>query len=757
MEQLHVVGTDTARLGGGEIVTGAADYVADVALPGMLTGALLYPPVPCARIVRIDASRARALPGVAAVLTHADVPGKNTYYYDGQDDQPLLVADAVRYQGDIIAAVAAADAATAHAALEAIEVEYEPVAGIFDPIAAMRPDSPSVWPDRANVHEHLIIDRGDVAAGFAAADVIVENEYSTQRIEHAFLEPEGAVATVDGAGVMVVHSATQAPHNDRMQIARALGVGEHRVRVITPHIGGAFGGKQECHVQIHAALLANVTGRPVRIVRSREESIRTHVKRHPIRVQYKTGATRDGLITAIDVSAVGDTGPYVNAGAEVMSVLAATVSGPYSVPNAHVEVLTVFTNNPIAGAMRGFGIPQGAFACEQQMDLVAAAVGLDPLDIRLRNSVATGTYLPSGAQIREGSPATMCLEAAAERSGWHQRHTVERRPAAHLRRGWGMASGLKTVGMGRGFPDVAELTVEMASDASVIVRTGASELGQGAHTVLAQMVAEELGVGLDAIRVITPDTDRTPDAGPSCASRVTYVSGQAARAATAQICFSLRQAAATIADRPAEEMELRTGYVEAAGEQLMPIGSAAAAAHDANLPLHADGFYTMEYPGERPDFGYPHASEVFSFGTQVAQVLVDIETGEIVVESLTLVHDAGRVINPGGALGQLEGGAAMGLGYALLEELHTADGVTLNDTLESYLIPTAMDVPPLNVEVVEVPEPLAPFGAKGIGETSLVPVAPAVANAVADAIGVAIKHLPLTPERVLAAFEGGDR
>jgi CO/xanthine dehydrogenase Mo-binding subunit len=757
VEPLQVVGRHAPRLDSVQVVTGAARYVADLSMSGMLAGALLYPPHPCARIRRIDTSRAKALPGVAAVLTHTDIPGRNSFYYGGQDDQPLLVSGAVRYQGDIIAAVAAENAISARKALDAIEIDYEPVDGVFDPSAAMLPGAVSVWPDRPNLHESLVIERGDIATGFSEAEVTIENEYSTQLIEHAFLEPEGALAFVEADGTVVVYSSTQAPHSDRTQIARALGVAEHRVRVITPHIGGAFGGKQEGHVQIHAALLANATGRPVRIIRSREESIRTHVKRHPVRIRFKTGATRDGLLIAIAVEAIGDTGPYVNAGAEVMSVLAATASGPYAVPHARIEVFTVFTNNPIAGAMRGFGIPQATFACEQQMDLVAKAVGLDPLEIRLRNGVDTGMHLPSGAKVREGRPMRECLTEAADRSGWHRRGDLERQPAAHLRRGWGIASSFKTVGMGRGFADAAGIGIEMMADGTVVVRTGASDMGQGAHTVLAQMVAEEFGVELGSVRVIPPDTDQTVDAGPSCASRVTFVSGNAARTAAAPIRDSLLRAAAEITDRPVDELTLSGGYVEAAGEQVLSITGAAAAARDANLPLHSDGFYAMEYPEEAPEYGYPHASEVFSFGTQIAQVLVDVETGGVEVESLTLVHDAGRVVNPGGALGQIEGSAAMGLGYALIEELHTATGTTVNDSLESYLIPTAADVPPMNVGIVEIPEPLAPYGAKGIGETSLAPVPPAVANAVADAIGVRITDLPITPERVLEAIKEGPR
>ncbi len=751
-----VVGNPAARIGAADIVSGKARYTADLDMPGMLAGALLYPTITPSRILRVDTSRARALPGVMAVLTHADVPGLNRYTYSYVEDQPLLVSEFAQYPGDAIAAVAAIDEAAAQAALRSIDVVLEPLEGVFDPIEAMRPGAQQVWPDRPNLHNHLVIEHGDIEAGFAGAAVVVEGEYTTQLIEQAFLEPEGAVATVDVDGTIVVYASCQAPHRDRGQIARALGIFENQVRVITPYIGGAFGGKDEAHVQIHAALLAQATRQPVKVVRSREESIRTHVKRHPIRVHYKSGATKDGRLTAIHVRAIGDTGPYVNAGAEVMSVLAASVFGPYNVPNARIEALTMHTHNPICGAMRGFGIPQGMFACERQMDKLARELGVDPFAIRALNGLETGATLPTGAVLREGRPMKACLEEAAARSGWHQRDEFERSPAPHLRRGWGVAANIFTVGLGRNTQDSAAASLEMNTDGTAILRTGAADMGQGAHTALAQIAAEELGIELDAVRTVTPDTDLTPDAGPSSASRATFLSGNATRRAAAAIVESLLQTASLVTGRPLDELTLRDGHVQAAGEQLATVAEIAAEAKEANLPLHSDGFYVMEYPETLPDDAYPYAHQVFTFGTQVAQVLVDIEIGSVTVEELTIVQDAGRVINPGGALGQLEGGAAMGVGYALFEELHTTGGRVLNDTLENYLIPTSRDLPPMKVGLIEIPEPFAPFGAKGIGEATLTPTAPAIANAVADAVGVSLDELPLTPERVLAAIARGE-
>ncbi len=762
----EVAGRPAPAVTSRQVVTGQARYVADLTLlgtpllgtpvPGMLTGRVLHPPHPCARILRLDTARARRLPGVVAVLTHADVPGKNSYLYSDLADQPLFVTDRVRYQGDIVAAVAAESPEAAEAALAAIEVEYEPLPGIYDAVEAMQPGAHRVWSDRPNVCSHLVLDHGSPGRGFAEADIIIENTYRTQRVEHAFLETEGALAAVAADGSIVVYASCQAPFRDRRQIARALALPENQVRVITPAIGGAFGGKDEAHVQIHAALLAQATGRPVRIVRTREESMRTHVKRHPVTIRYKTGATRDGRITAIDVTAIGDTGPYVTAGAEVMSLVAVTAGGPYAIPNAHIEAYTVLTNNPLCGAMRGYGIPQAAFARERQMDELARATGLDPLEIRLRNVLDTGTVLPTGATVREGRPARATMEEAARLSGWAGRGEEPRQPAPHLRRGWGMGSIIFTIGLGRNVPDHSAASLDMARDGSVVLRTGATEMGQGIHTALAQIAAEALGVELPSIRVIGPDTERTADSGPAVGSRQTFLSGNAVLDAARPIRETLLDVAAEETGLPRGLLALRGGRVYAEDEAL-PVSVAALAArgHATGRRLHAEGYYAMEYAADFPADGYPYAHEVFTFGTQVAKVLVDTETGEVTVEELVIAQDTGRIINPGSVRGQLEGGATMGLGYALLEELVTEQGVTLNGSLDRYLIPTADDVPPMKVTTVEIPEPHAPLGAKGIGESTVTSTAPAIANAVADALGVSINEIPLTPERVLAAIDGG--
>jgi CO/xanthine dehydrogenase Mo-binding subunit len=747
-----VIGVPVPAIQNQQLLTGTARFTKDLKMPGMLFGKLLYSAHACARIIKLEVEAARALPGVAAVLTHADIPGENSYLYH-EADQPLLASNRVNYLGDAIVAVAAEDEETARAALEAIEIIYEPLPGTFDPLEAMKEGAPKVLPGYENVISHTKFDFGDLNAGFNAADVIVENKYQTPWIEHAFLEPEGALAYIDLEGMLVVYASNQAPNRDRMQIARALDIPEHRIRVVTPYVGGAFGAKDEVHVQIHAALLAQVTGKPVRIIRTREESILTHVKRHPMIVRHRMGAQRDGTITAIQVEIIGDTGPYENAGRFILGFAAAMASGPYHIPNAHIESYAVRTNNPIGGAMRGFGAPQVCLAYEGQMDTLAKKLGLDPLDLRLRNAVESGQLVPSGGIIREAAAVKAGLLEATRLAAWDKRESIDRQPAPNLRRGWGLSSTWFVIGLGRG-QDNAGVILEMATDGSVVLRTSAVDMGQGVHTTLAVMAAENLGVNLESVRVIGPDTDNTIDAGPSVASRQTFVSGNAVLNAAAVIRQSLLETAADETGLPVEILSLSGGFLYAEGELLSKtISHLAAKATFANRPMHADGFYAMEYPQEFSERGNYFGVGPSAFGTQVAQVLVDIETGEINVEKIVAVQNVGRIINHGGAYGQLVGACTMGTGYAITEELKVDQGHTLNDSLESYLIPTSLDAPETVTKLLEIPEPYGPHGAVGIGEPSLTSTAPALLNAVSDAIGVRINQIPMTPERVLAAIE----
>lgn len=750
---MEFVGRNVSAFGARDVVTGKAHYLKDLSFPGMLVGKLLYSAHPSAKIVKFDVNAARNLPGVMAVLTYRDIPGENSYFYGGNSDQPLMAADQVYFQGDILAAVAAENEQAAMDALDAITVIYQPLVGIFDPIAAMQPGSPQVWQNRPNIFDHAVLEDGDIEAGFSEAELILENTYHTQLVEQAFLEPEGALALIDLDGTLVVYASTQAPHRDRMQIARALARPESSVRVIVPRIGGAFGGKDEAHVQIHAALLAQATGRPIRLIRTRAESILTHVKRHPVQIKYKTGVKLDGRLTAVHVIAYGDTGPYVNAGQEVMGFLASMAAGPYRIPNVRLEAYTIFTNNPICGAMRGFGVPQVAFAYERQMDEIAHRLCLDPLKIRLLNGLETGDRLPTGAILKEATAMKASLRQAAELAGWDSRSSEERQPAPHLRRGWGIATTLFSIGLGKGWPDHAGASLEMTLDGSVILRTGATDSGQGTHTVLAQLAAEALGVELSSVRVITPDTDKTLNAGSSVATRQIVVSGNAVLQAAKPIYQSLMRTAAEETGLPQEKLSLRRGILYCEEEPLhLRVADLVQKASDKDLPLHGEGFYAMEYPKESehvPQYAYT----AYTFSTQLAKVLVDIQTGQVIVEELVAIHEAGKMVNPDAVYSQIEGGCLMGVGYALMEELVTEQGRTWNNNLRHYVTPTTKDIHKIRVKILEIPEAHLPYGAKGLGEPVLTPTAPAIANAIRDAIGVSLFQLPMTPERVLQAID----
>ncbi len=755
MSEPNVVGRWTEASGARDIVTGRARYCPDLQLPGILTGKLLYSPHARARIAKLDTRKARALPGVCAVITHADIPGENSYLY-AVPDQPLLAVDEVRYQGDAVAAVAAVDERTADAALLAIEVDYEVLEGVFDPLEAMRPGAVEVVSGEQNIISQKTYATGDVAAALGSADAVVQNTYRTQWAEHAFLETEGGVALVDEYGMVTVYSSCQAPHRDRMQIARALGVPESRVRVITPYIGGAFGGKDEAHVQIHAALLACATKRPVRLIRGREESILTHVKRHPFVIQYTTAATADGRLLAVQARAITDAGPYTNASPEVINKFGEFIGGPYEVPNLELEMIVVRTNNPITGAFRGFGSPQAALVYESQMDDLARKLDMDPMEMRLLNGVKTGSRLYTGVVIRQGEPMKACLQRAAEKIRWAQRGQIERRPADHLCRGWGIASVFKGSGMGRGLADHAGVVLEMHSDGSLALHSAAADMGQGTATLLAQLAAERLGLDMSSIHVNRADTAMAPDAGASSASRQSIVSGNAVLIAADTIRDTLLTLAARKTKIVEGRLDLRNGRLHIDGEPHdLTVRDLAQRAYRWGYVLRAESRYELEYPGDAPEVPYRYSSEIFQFCTQIAQVLVDRETGQVTVERLVAVHDAGKIINPGGVYGQIEGGCAQGIGYALGEELVVEAGRTLNTSLENYVVPLALDIPELEIEILETPEPMGgPSGARGIAESGIVASAPAIRNAILDAIGKPLYEIPMTAERVLGSSTG---
>jgi CO/xanthine dehydrogenase Mo-binding subunit len=740
------------------VLTGRAKYAADLSFPGMLWGRLLYAGRAPALIKNIDVSGALESDGVVAVMTAADIPGFPYYHY-ALPDMPILATDRVRYAGEAVAMVAAESVELAQRALDRIVVEYEPIEGVFDPLEAMREGARRIQEDKENVLDHVTIEWGNLEEGFAEAAIVVEETYRTPLVEHAFLETEASVALCDEDHNVIVYSPTQSPHRDRRQLAAVLGLPEPKVQVKVPPVGGGFGGKAELSVQPHAALLAAKTLRPVRVVRTREQSIRAHIKRHPMTIRYKSGASSDGQLTAVEVEIIGDTGPYANAGFEVLGFATEMSTGPYKVPNGRLQGYTVLTNNPICGAMRGFGIPQVTFAYETQMDLLAERLGLDPLEIRLKNAVETGYVLGTGAKVYQPPGLREVLTEATTRAAWETRDDLERQPAPHLRRGVGLACCWQGTGLGANLPDHATVLVEMVADGGVIIRSGAPDMGQGAYNVVSQIVAEELQLPLGRIALPAPDTHSTSDCVTAEASRQTYVVGSAAVSAATQLREKVLQVAGLILECSPEDLALSNGEaVFYRGERSCGYQDVAHYAYEHNIGLYATGFARMP-TADPQDLTFPFAHSYFSCGAQVAQILVDTQTGRVVVERIVAAHDAGKAINPRGVVGQIEGGCVMGCGWALTEELLYANDQCLTPTLAEYLIPTAGDAPEIVPLIVEVPDPHGPHGAKGLGEQTITPTAAAIANAVADAVGIRVRSIPMTPERILAALaerEEGD-
>jgi CO/xanthine dehydrogenase Mo-binding subunit len=725
-QSTRTIGRSIPRTDAYEKVTGQAVYPGDLSRPGMLHMKILFAGRPHARIVALDSRRARAVPGVVAVLTAEDVPVNS--YGLAQADQPVLCGDVVRFEGDQVAAVIAETEDAAARARDLIEVVYEDLPVITDPREAMQPGSYPIHADHPdNVLQYFPVRKGDVAQEFARADAVVSGTYYLPMQEHAYLQPEAGLAYTDGDQV-VIETAGQWAHHDQRQIARALGMDPDRIRVIYRAIGGAFGGREDLSVQIVLALAALKTGRPVKIVWSREESIRGHCKRHQMYIRARWGATREGKLTAAEVELIGDAGAYNYTSTMVLGQAVLTCTGVYEIPNVHVDAYMIYTNNVPGGAFRGFGSPQGLFAAEQQIEKLAERLGIDPITMRERNLLTPDSLLAVGTRLPADLHLGRLLEVCAEAAGWTRTETGWARPERAdgsnpaRRRGTGLAIGLKNVGFSYGYQDDSSAVVELHGAADIeeaVVYYAGAECGQGTHTAVAQMAAEALSLPLDRVRLVTTDTARTPEAGSASASRLTLMAGNAV-----------------------------IGAAEVALERW----------RDEDRP--AVGAYTYHAPATR-DYDPVTGNSVpnFAYGTvaQAVEVEVDTESGEVTVPRVISVVDVGRAINPRAIEGQVEGAVAQGLGYALLENYITQGGASLTPWLSTYLLPTTVDMPPaVETHILELDEPLGPWGASGVGEHSLIGVPAALAAAVKDAAGRWINRLPLTPSTVLDALEGGD-
>lgn len=749
------VGQTLPFLDAPEKAAGAALYLDDLRLPGMLTGRALRSAHAHARIVSVDAREARQVPGVAAVLTGADLPD-GPRMIPHRRGAPLVARDRVRYMGDVVALVAAETEGAAEAALERIRVEYEPLPVAEDPREAMAAQAPRLWPE-GNLLNHAKIRNGDVEEGFRRADVVVENEYQTPSVEHLYLEVESAaVAPLPGGGCQI-WGCTQQPFLVRQNAARALGLkGETAVRFVQTIPGGAFGGKSEASLDVclRAALLARAAQRPVKLVYSREESMIASSKRHAAFIRSRTGATRDGRIVAAEVEVYLDKGAYAaNGGDNPPAFKRATYHalGPYQIPNVKVDVYCVHTNHPYGGQMRGPGCPQVHFACEQQMDELARALQIDPIELRRINGLKVGARTPWNQRLPESVGLLETLAKAEEASGWRGRRGGGRRAPDGRLRGVGVASCL--YGTGNAYSP-AEAHIFLTAEGRIQVAAGVVDFGQGSKTVLCQIAAETMDVPYGSFLMGAVDTAVDPFGGTSSSSRITMQGGKAVLQAALRARQEVLRLAGLLLEADPGDLELRGGLVRSRShaETRVTLAELAKAyvADEHKLLGAADNIPPPAKTDHETGQGEPY--EVYGFGTQVAEVLVDAGTGEIEVTGVWAAHDVGRAISPLGVQQQIDGGVYMGVGFCLMEEVVQRGGRMLNPDMHGYLAPTVADMPPVEGHIVEDPYSNGPYGAKGVGEQVTVPTAAAIANAVFDATGVRFRRLPIAPGQVALAL-----
>ena len=742
-----LVGQPARRVDARAKVTGRAKYVADVRIEGMLYGKMLFSAHPHALIKSINTSQAEELPGVWAVLTARRIPGENQIGVI-LPEQPLLAREKVRHVGDCVALVAASSEFTAEKALDLIQVDYEPLPGVYAPQEALQEDSPLVH-RKGNLLTHLKIRKGDVEAGFAESEIVLERIYQTQRQEHVYLETIGTLVTPQEDGSMNILASIQCPFYVQKGVARVLGLPLSKVRVIQATTGGAFGGKEDVPSEIcaFASLLAHKTNRPVRMILSREEDLRRSSKRHPMTITYKMGATREGKILCAQIRVLADIGAYASISPVVLYRSTVHATGPYEIPNVRVDTYGVYTNNVPHGAFRGFGTPQVTFAHESMVDELADKLGIDPIQIRLRNGLKLGSQTATGQVLEESVGYEETVLKGMKACSWELKRAANRRVSPSRRRGIGVSTMFYGVSLGaKGwFLDGSAASVQVHQDGSVSVAIGGTEMGQGAQTVIAQMAAESLGLPLERIKILPTDTGMVPDSGPTVASRTTVFSGNATLDALQQIKNKLREQAAEILAISPEKVTFRDEQV-LGGEKKISFEQLIQACYQRNVNLAADGWFVSPPCSFDEQTGQGNAYYVYGYGTQFAEVEVDLDTGQVQVLRVTAAHDVGKAINPQGVSGQVEGGVVQGVGYALLEDFIIENGQIQTPNLATYTIPTSLDIPQVEVIIVEAVSKDGPFGAKGVGEQPIIPTAAAVANAIYHATGIRVRRLPIGPE-----------
>lgn len=758
-----------------EKVTGKAIYTDDLVFEGMLYAKVRRAMIPHGFLVKLDISRAKALPGVVAVLTAEDIPAEKNHglvIYDW----PVMVGvgERVRYVGDAIAVVAAESQEIAEQASALIEAEFDPQPVITNPVQARQEGVPQIH-EKGNLLKHIKVRKGDMEQGFAEADVILEHTFHTATTDHAFLEPECSIGVPLADGRMEIYVGSQIPYQDRTQVARVMGWDESRVRVVGQLMGGGFGGKEDVMGQIHVAMLANVTGRPVKLLFDRHESLLVHPKRHATQIRVKLGAKRDGRIVAMETELYGDTGAYASLGEKVMTRATTHSAGPYDIEHVRADCYAMYTNNPPSGAFRGFGVTQSAFAVESMMDMLAEKLKVDPVELRRINALHVGSITNTGQELRESVGLMECIDKVSSTmcqvSGLSEKDVFKPRvvPSSptllpkgegsespsptgrgvrgegHLVRAWGFAAAYKNTGLGGGAPDKSGADVELYADGTFQVRSSAAELGQGLVTVMRLIVAEEMSVPPEQVSVLVMDTDLAPNGGPTTASRQTFVTGNASRHAAKTLRDEICATLAEKFDVRPEQIRFENGIVHVNGNSL----------------TYADVYKEMTASGQKPLVRYEYEAPktqplgtggdmhfAFSFGVQAAEVEVNKLTGEVRVLRVISANDVGMAVNPLGLQGQVEGGVMMGLGNALTEEFIVENGYVVTDHLARYRVPGIMLTPEITSIIVEHPISSGPYGAKGVGEISSIPTTPAITNAIYNAVGVRVDKLPVDQESI---------
>ena len=745
-QEFKVIGKSIPRAGAIEKLKGAPVFAADILLENPLVLKALRSTQDHAELVAIDVSKALAIKGVVRIFTAADIRGKNLLGIINKD-QPLLATDKVRSISDAVALVAAETEAAALEVLAAIVVTYNPLPVVSDPFEAMKPDAPKIHP-KGNLLFSRRVRLGDADSAFAGCASVIEKTYRTPMIEHNYLEPDAGAGFVDTDGTLVIYASTQNPHYDHKEVVSLLGLEDAQVRIIQAATGGGFGSKLDLNVQGFIGLALFYLKRPVRYIYTREEAYLATAKRHPMTLKFKTGTDADGRLMAIKAHIVCDTGAYGSYGIAVASRAAVHATGPYEIANVDVECYCVYTNKPFCGAMRGFGAPQVAFAHESQIDLHAGQLGMDPLEIRLKNCLRVGSETATGQVLTASVGIGECLEAIKP----HYREALQSWASAptlpFLRRGIGI--GAMWYGIGNtGVQNPSTAGVEMDLEGRITLFTGCADIGQGSTTVLAQIAAETLGVDPAAIRMVVGDTKYTTNAGATSASRQTYISGNAVKDACQKLGDVLKTEAVDRLHAAKASLVFADGHVVIGSdpEKRIVFSGLARRIHAKGAPLFWQGFFDPETIPLDPETGAGAPYATYAFACHLALLEVDTLTGQVTVEKLVAAHDVGRAIHPENVIGQICGGAAMGIGFALMEEFEPKKTLSMKD----YHIPTCADMPTVVPIIVESTEPTGPYGAKGVGEPALIPTAPAVINAIAQALGERIYCLPASLERVLAA------